>query len=255
MPKPPLKVPAPSPTASKSHASGCFWVIIGLIVIGLIPALINFFVSQNDYKKQEKFRQAQEEQRQMQIQMNQNQNIPPVAYVVDPLAKPALLELTSDMSLGMKGREVQALDDVLMSLEVLGSSNSLYDNETEMGVTLFQQKNGLRPDGKVGPQTRFLLNMHMPKADIPRIMYHTGSVNQHWNLEKKQWESDPDGASSSDIEVYRYCKKWYPNTVGIAPYQYETIDTWREKGNGETPSTYLGTGSIACLYPGLDIDN
>ncbi|NLZ74311.1 hypothetical protein GX917_00135 [Candidatus Falkowbacteria bacterium] len=66
---------------------------------------------------------------------------------------------------------------------------------------------------------------------IPRIMYWSGKVNQHWNLETGAWETDPDGFSGSGIDKLAYCNKFYKNTVAVEPYKEETINTWRERGN------------------------
>lgn len=69
------------------------------------------------------------------------------------------------------------------------------------------------------------------KNDIPRIMYWSGKVNQHWDLDAGAWKTDPDGKSGSEIDQVTYCKKFYPTTVSVEPYKNETINTWHAKYN------------------------
>lgn len=65
----------------------------------------------------------------------------------------------------------------------------------------------------------------------PRIMYWWGKVNQHVDLERLTWETDPDGVSGADLDPLAYCRTWYPDTVDVRPYEPATIRTWRERGN------------------------
>lgn len=66
---------------------------------------------------------------------------------------------------------------------------------------------------------------------IPRIMYWYGKVNQHIDLRTGAWMTDPDGRSGANIDMLEYCRRWYPATARVEPYQEEQIDTWRERGN------------------------
>lgn len=81
----------------------------------------------------------------------------------------------------------------------------------------------------------------------PRIAMWYGKVNQHTNS-NGEWVTDPDGVSGAGnysqwgSEGYgdrklEYCKKFYPNTVSVADYKSETINTWRERGNTGGPHT------------------
>ena len=82
---------------------------------------------------------------------------------------------------------------------------------------------------------------------VPRIMYWAGKVNQHWDVNTRSWQTDPDGVSGADIDMLTYCKKFYPNTLEVFPYKYETIDTWKNRGNlGNYTSTKL---SFECVEP------
>jgi hypothetical protein len=80
---------------------------------------------------------------------------------------------------------------------------------------------------------------------IPRIMYWYGKVNQHWDLNQGVWKTDSDGVSGANLDKLEYCKKFYPNTIAVREYKYETIDTWKDRGNlGRYGSTKL---SYECL--------
>lgn len=86
--------------------------------------------------------------------------------------------------------------------------------------------------------------------DTPRINYWWGKVNQHVDLEKGAWVTDPDGVSGADLDKLTYCKKWYPETVSVRDYKSETINGWRERGNVNFwPSTKLST---ECVQPDDD---
>jgi hypothetical protein len=66
--------------------------------------------------------------------------------------------------------------------------------------------------------------------NILRIMYWSGKVNQHWDLGKGLWVTDPDGISGSGEDKLTYCKKFYPSTISVVEYKKETIDTWSAGG-------------------------
>lgn len=63
----------------------------------------------------------------------------------------------------------------------------------------------------------------------PRIAYWYGKVNQH--VENGLWKTDPDGSSGANIDKLTYCRKWYPRTLSVVPYQRETITDWKAAGN------------------------
>lgn len=68
---------------------------------------------------------------------------------------------------------------------------------------------------------------------VPRIMMWSGKVNQHWDLDKGVWLSDPDRKSGEQLNKLTYCKKFYPNTISVVEYKNETINTWSSGGGGE----------------------
>lgn len=112
--------------------------------------------------------------------------------------------------------------------------------------------------------------------NIPRVMFWWGKVNQHWNLDKGVWETDPDGISGARENKLAYCQKFYPTTTKVIVYKKETTNTWRnvynqgkftsikvsyrcvlanENVTGEDVSNVLETpdaGSICHYYPNLD---
>jgi hypothetical protein len=65
----------------------------------------------------------------------------------------------------------------------------------------------------------------------PRIMSSYGKVNQHFDINKGAWLSDPDGVSGADLDKLTYCQKFYPNTVRVREYKEEMIDNWENRGN------------------------
>jgi len=91
----------------------------------------------------------------------------------------------------------------------------------------------------------FLPQKDIPDLNIRKIMYWPGKINQHWDISRQKWISDPDGVSGADISEGVYCKKWYPefsgSLVGHAP---ETINTWQDLSG----VIYSGTRvSIECF--------
>lgn len=88
----------------------------------------------------------------------------------------------------------------------------------------------------------------------PRIMYWSGKVNQH--IDKNGvWQTDPDGTSGANINKLKYCKKWFPNTISVEDYKYETINTWREVGNRNAwTSTKMSTKCIQGKDTNIDIN-
>jgi hypothetical protein len=82
----------------------------------------------------------------------------------------------------------------------------------------------------------------------PRIMYWWGKVNQHTDA-YGNWLTDPDGVSGADLDKLTYCKKFYPNTIGVEDYMLETTNTWRNRGNVDGPFTSIKM-STKCLQQG-----
>lgn len=81
----------------------------------------------------------------------------------------------------------------------------------------------------------------------PRIMYWWGKVNQHVDVASGAWVSDPDGVSGADLDMLGYCRRWYPETVAVRPFDSETISTWRERGGvGAHTATQI---SYECVQP------
>ena len=80
-----------------------------------------------------------------------------------------------------------------------------------------------------------------------RIMYWWGKVNQHTDA-NGNWLTDPDGVSGADLDKLTYCKKFYPNTIGVEDYMLETTDTWLNRGNVDGPFTSTKM-STKCLQP------
>ncbi|MFA6514540.1 MAG: hypothetical protein WCT50_04625, partial [Patescibacteria group bacterium] len=70
-----------------------------------------------------------------------------------------------------------------------------------------------------------------PVTNLPRIMYWSGKVNQHWNISSSKWETDSDGLSGAGLDKLNYCKKYYPQTVSISPFKEEVTSSWKDGGN------------------------
>ncbi|GAH75799.1 unnamed protein product, partial [marine sediment metagenome] len=76
-------------------------------------------------------------------------------------------------------------------------------------------------------------------SSTPRVAYWPGKVNQHFNVTKGVWMTDPDKISSPDIDKLAYCKKWYGfDIVFVKEYKLETITTWMAIGNKGGPYTF-----------------
>lgn len=82
-------------------------------------------------------------------------------------------------------------------------------------------------------------------GDPARIAYWWGKVNQH--RQAGRWVSDPDGVSGASIDKLEYCRKWFPGTVAVRPYQTETIAGWKEAGNVGSYSNEVT--SDECVIP------
>ena len=67
--------------------------------------------------------------------------------------------------------------------------------------------------------------------NIPRVMFWSGKINQHWDLETGVWMTDSDGVSGANIDPLVYCKKFYPDTESVVEFKNEYTDTWKSKGN------------------------
>lgn len=81
---------------------------------------------------------------------------------------------------------------------------------------------------------------------LPRIMFWSGKVNQHYDVASGQWQTDPDGRSGADLDPLTYCRKWYPGTVSVRDLAEETISTWREAGNVGRPASATRP-SVECV--------
>ncbi len=86
----------------------------------------------------------------------------------------------------------------------------------------------------------------------PRIAYWWGKVNQY--TENGVWKSDPDGVSGANINKFIYCKKWYPNTIEVEEYKYETIIDWKERGNKNSHTGTFMTYKCVQGESGKDAD-
>ncbi|GEM_PF-3684105 len=84
----------------------------------------------------------------------------------------------------------------------------------------------------------------------PRIALKSQNINQHVDINKKVWVTDPDERTGGDdVPPLEYCKKWYPNTVGYRYYKNETIDNWHY-GTGLVSKNITNTVmTIECLTP------
>lgn len=88
--------------------------------------------------------------------------------------------------------------------------------------------------------------------NAPRIMYWFGKVNQHFDLNKQQWATDPDGVSGANLDKLEYCRKFYPNTVEVREYKEETTDNWKNRGNlSQFTSTKM---SYLCIQGEREVD-
>lgn len=73
---------------------------------------------------------------------------------------------------------------------------------------------------------------------VPRVMFWFGKVNQHWDLDKGVWATDPDGGSGARENKLEYCLKFYPDTVKVVAYKEEFTNTWKNAGN---TGSYIST--------------
>lgn len=70
------------------------------------------------------------------------------------------------------------------------------------------------------------------EKNIPRVIFLSGKINQHWNLSKGIFESDIEGVSN-DEDKLAYCKKFYPTTVAVEEYKVERSSTWQGQSSGD----------------------
>ena len=86
----------------------------------------------------------------------------------------------------------------------------------------------------------------------PRVMFWSGKVNQHWDLNEQVWKTDPDGSSGANVNKLDYCKKFYPGTISVMEYKEETTNTWRNGGNTGGPFTSTKM-SYLCVLESKDV--
>lgn len=102
-----------------------------------------------------------------------------------------------------------------------------------------QQETNNETQGTEEGSNKVIYNVQDSDA-TPRIMYWQGKVNQHFDIYKKVWRTDPDGVSGAQLHKLRYCQKFYPNTTQVQPYRNETTNTWKNRRNqGQFTSTKL----------------
>lgn len=86
---------------------------------------------------------------------------------------------------------------------------------------------------------------------VPRVMFWFGKVNQHWDLEKGVWATDPDGDAGARENKLEYCLKFYPDTIKVVAYKNEFTNTWKHAGNG---GNYISTKpSYRCVQKGESV--
>lgn len=80
-------------------------------------------------------------------------------YEIPPYYKPVFPEgFERYLELGMAGMDVRAVQEKLIEKGYLtGKADHIYGKRTRAAVRAFQEENGLRVDGIVGPETLFLL--------------------------------------------------------------------------------------------------
>ncbi len=83
--------------------------------------------------------------------------------------------------------------------------------------------------------------------NMPDFTKERGKVHQHWNLETRRFETDPDGFSGVSLYIARldYCKKWYPGTISVREYKKEVSSTWSDEGN--IGNRIVGSTSYECV--------
>lgn len=98
----------------------------------------------------------------------------------------------------------------------------------------------------------------LPNSNIPRVMFWWGKVNQHINTTTGTWETDPNGLeeyAGASVDKLTYCRMFYPKTISVVPYMFETIDGWRDRGNvGKYSSTNLSYRCIEGDKPVIPVD-
>lgn len=68
-----------------------------------------------------------------------------------------------------------------------------------------------------------------------RISVWQGKVNQHTDPNYGYWETDQDGSSGAELDKLTYCRKFYPGTIAVKDWAFETIYGWRDAGNTGGP--------------------
>jgi hypothetical protein len=90
--------------------------------------------------------------------------------------------------------------------------------------------------------------INLEDKNIPRVMFWSGKVNQHWDLDKGVWTTDSDGFSGVRENKLEYCQKFYPTTEKVVEYKTETTNTWKDAGN---VNNYVSTKtSYRCVLKG-----
>jgi len=97
---------------------------------------------------------------------------------------------TGEVALGARGPHVRLVQEALCRLGYLPRGDwTVFGRDTEAAVAAFQRRQGLTPDGRVGPQTLARLDAAMPRA---------GDLAE-W---KAQLSSIMPQASQEDLDAY-----------------------------------------------------
>ncbi len=113
---------------------------------------------------------------------------------------------------------------------------------------LVQEKLQPTPDTLLAPKKTEIVDINKD-FNKPAVIWRPWKVNQHFNLEKKQRQTDDDWVSWINSIDLSYCRKFYSKTVSLQKSSYYiTLFTWCEEYNKNC--FHVGTKQFfECIQP------
>lgn len=168
------------------------------------------------------------------------------------LAVPARAEV---LEVGSRGENVVKVQKRLIQYDYLdGSADGRYGEATRDAVKLFQRRNGLDVDGKVGPATAAALGVTLSgaasaqKASAPAYVSADHRLLAKLVYAEARGESYKGQVAVAAVVLNRVASASFPNTVSGVIYQSGAFSSVSNGSINNTPSA-------ACISAALDALN
>ena len=130
------------------------------------------------------------------------------------------------LSIGSRGENVTKVQKRLIQYDYLdGTADGIYGEETAAAVRLFQRRNGLTVDGKVGPATAAALGVSLSASGSTSASYTAAIVSSDHRLLSKLVYAEARGepykgmVAVAAVVLNRVRSSSFPNTISGVIYQ------------------------------------